>query len=134
MAAPLVDSTPAFVEEAYQKIEARLEKIKARLNRPLTFAEKVLLGHLDDPDDAELLAGESYMNLRPDRVGLQDVTGQMAILQFMQAGKATTAVPTTAPVAWGAAGSPRWRRCRRPTTRPRSPPATSGDSARSRTR
>jgi aconitate hydratase len=95
MAAPLVDSTPAFVEEAYQKMEARLEKIKARLNRPLTFAEKVLLGHLDDPDDAELLAGESYMNLRPDRVGLQDVTGQMAILQFMQAGKATAAVPTT---------------------------------------
>ena len=95
MAAPLVDSTPAFVEEAYQKMKARLEKIKARLNRPLTFAEKVLLGHLDDPDDAELLAGESYMNLRPDRVGLQDVTGQMAILQFMQAGKATAAVPTT---------------------------------------
>jgi aconitate hydratase len=95
MAAALVDSTPAFVEEAYKKIEARLEKIRGRLNRPLTFAEKVLLGHLDDPDEAELLAGESYMNLRPDRVGLQDVTGQMAILQFMQAGKAQTAVPTT---------------------------------------
>jgi len=95
MAAPLVDSTLAFVEEAYQKMEARLEKIKARLNRPLTFTEKVLLGHLDDPENAELLAGESYMNLRPDRVGLQDVTGQMAILQFMQAGKAITAVPTT---------------------------------------
>jgi aconitate hydratase len=95
MAAPLVDSTPAFVEEAYKKMDARLEKVRARLNRPLTFGEKVLLGHLDDPDEAELLAGESYMNLRPDRVGLQDVTGQMAILQFMQAGKAQAAVPTT---------------------------------------
>ena len=95
MAASLVDSTPVFVEAAYRQMEARLERIKARLNRPLTFAEKVLLGHLDNPDDAELLAGESYMNLRPDRVGLQDVTGQMAILQFMQAGKPTTAVPTT---------------------------------------
>ena len=62
---------------------------------PLTYGEKVLLGHLDDPGDADLLPGESYLNLRPDRVGLQDVTGQMAILQFMQAGKPTTAVPTT---------------------------------------
>ena len=95
MAAPLVDSTPAFVEEAYKKIEARLEKVRARLNRPLTYAEKVLLGHLDDPAEAELLPGESYLNLRPDRVGLQDVTGQMAILQFMQAGRPTAAVPTT---------------------------------------
>ena len=70
MAAPLVDSTPAFVEEAYQKLDARIAKVRARLNRPLTYTEKVLLGHLDDPDGAELLPGESYMNLRPDRVGL----------------------------------------------------------------
>ena len=95
MAAPLVDSTPAFVEEAYKKIDQRLEVVRGRLGRPLTYAEKVLLGHLDDPGDAELLPGESYLNLRPDRVGLQDVTGQMAILQFMQAGRPTTAVPAT---------------------------------------
>ena len=95
MAAPLVDSTPAFVEEAYKKIDQRLEVVRGRLGRPLTYAEKVLLGHLDDPGDAELLPGESYLNLRPDRVGLQDVTGQMAILQFMQAGRPTGAVPTT---------------------------------------
>ncbi len=95
MAAPLVDSTPEFVEEAYRKIEQRLEVVRGRLGRPLTYAEKVLLGHLDDPGDAELLPGESYINLRPDRVGLQDVTGQMAILQFMQAGRPTSAVPTT---------------------------------------
>ena len=95
MAVPLVESTPAFVEEAYQKLERRIETVKQRLGRPMTYAEKVLLGHLDDPADAEMLPGESYLNLRPDRVGLQDVTGQMAILQFMQAGKPTTAVPTT---------------------------------------
>ncbi len=95
MAAPLVDSTPAFVEDAYKKIEQRLEVVRGRLGRPLTYAEKALLGHLDDPGDAELLPGESYINLRPDRVGLQDVTGQMAILQFMQAGRPTAAVPTT---------------------------------------
>ena len=95
MAAPLVDSTPAFVEDAYRKLEERLGAVRERLGRPLTYAEKVLLGHLDDPADAELLPGESYLNLRPDRVGLQDVTGQMAILQFMQAGRPTSAVPTT---------------------------------------
>ena len=95
MAVPLVESTPAFVEEAYQKLERRIETVRRRLGRPMTYAEKVLLGHLDDPADAEMLPGESYLNLRPDRVGLQDVTGQMAILQFMQAGKPTTAVPAT---------------------------------------
>ena len=95
MAVPLVESTPVFVEEAYQKLERRIETVRRRLGRPMTYAEKVLLGHLDDPADAEMLPGESYLNLRPDRVGLQDVTGQMAILQFMQAGKPTTAVPTT---------------------------------------
>ena len=84
MAVPLVDSTAEFVNSAYEKIEKRLEIVRGRLGRPLTFTEKVLLGHLDDPAEAELLPGESYLNLRPDRVGLQDVTGQMAILQFMQ--------------------------------------------------
>ncbi|MBM3940609.1 MAG: aconitate hydratase [SAR202 cluster bacterium] len=95
MPAPLVDSTPQFVEQAYQHMERRLAAVRKRLNRPLTFMEKVLLGHLDKPDTAELKAGSSYIDLRPDRVALQDVTGQMAILQFMQAGRATAAVPTT---------------------------------------
>ena len=95
MPAPLVDSTPAFVAEAYRRFDARLQQVRERLGRPLTYAEKVLLGHLDDPPNAELSPGESYLNLRPDRVGLQDVTGQMAILQFMQAGQPTAAVPTT---------------------------------------
>ena len=90
-----VDSTPQFVEEAYKKIEKNLEVVRSRYNRPLTLAEKLLLGHLVDPSGAELDPGESYINLNPDRVAHQDVTGQMAILQFMQSGRSEVAVPTT---------------------------------------
>ena len=90
-----VDSTPQFVEEAYKKMERNLEVVRSRFNRPLTLAEKLLLGHLDDAQGAELDPGESYIMLNPDRVVHQDVTGQMAILQFMQSGRAEVAVPTT---------------------------------------
>ena len=91
----VIDSTPEFVEEAYQKMERNLEVVRSRLNRPLTLAEKVLLGHLDDPAGAELSPGQSYIMLNPDRVAHQDVTGQMAILQFAQSGRSSVAVPTT---------------------------------------
>ncbi len=90
-----VDSTPQFVEEAYKKMERNLEVVRSRYNRPLTLAEKLLLGHLDDATGAELDPGESYIMLNPDRVAHQDVTGQMAILQFMQSGRSEVAVPTT---------------------------------------
>ena len=95
MPAPLVESTPQFVEGVYQQIDERVKTVRQRLGRPLTYAEKVLLGHLHDAAGAELKAGESYILLRPDRVALQDATGQMAILQFMQAGRPSVAVPTT---------------------------------------
>ena len=95
MAAPLVESTPEFVENVYQTMEQRLQVIRRRLGRPLTFAEKVLLGYLDDPDAAELKSGEKYLLLRPARVALQDATGQMALLQFMQSGTPQVAVPTS---------------------------------------
>ena len=91
----LIDSTPEFVAEAYRKMEQTLETVRSRLNRPLTLAEKIMLGHLHDPAGADLTPGESYIMLRPDRVAHQDVTGQMAILQFMQSGRQRTAVPTT---------------------------------------
>ena len=90
-----VDSTPQFVEEAYKKMERNLEVVRSRYNRALTLAEKLLLGHLDDATGAELDPGESYINLNPDRVAHQEVTGQMAILQFMQSGRNEVAVPTT---------------------------------------
>ena len=92
---PPIESTPAFVEEAYKKMEARLEKVRARLNRPLTLAEKIVFGHLDDPDNQPLERGKAYLLLRPDRIAMQDATAQMAILQFMSAGMPTVAVPTT---------------------------------------
>ena len=91
----VIDSTPEFVSSAYAKMEHNLEIVRSRLNRPLTLAEKVLLGHLDDPAGSELNPGDSYIMLSPDRVAHQDVTGQMAILQFMQSGRDRTAVPTT---------------------------------------
>ncbi len=90
-----VDSTPQFVEEVYKAMERKLKIVRARFNRPLTLAEKLLLGHLDDAQGAELDPGESYIMLNPDRVAHQDVTGQMAILQFMQSGRTEVAVPTT---------------------------------------
>jgi aconitate hydratase len=72
-----------------------LKIIRERLDRPLTYAEKILLGHLDDPRVQELIPGDSYLLLRPDRVAMQDATAQMALLQFMQAGRDETAVPST---------------------------------------
>ncbi len=92
---PTIESTPEFVRQAYAKIEHRLEVVRRRLGRPLTYAEKVLLGHLHDPEGADLRAGESYLALAPDRVAMQDATAQMALLQFGQAGIPHVAVPTT---------------------------------------
>ena len=91
----VIDSTPEFVASVYQKMERNLEVVRGRLNRPLTLAEKVVLGHLDDPETAELERGQSYVQLRPDRVVLQDVLGQTAMLAFVQTGRARVAVPTT---------------------------------------
>ena len=90
-----VDSTPQFIEAVYQKMDTNLEIIRKRLGRPLTYGEKVLYGHLDNATDAGLEAGVSYVKTRPDRVALQDATAQMAILQFMLAGKDEAAVPVT---------------------------------------
>jgi aconitate hydratase len=91
----VIESTPEFVATAYKKIGRNLEVVRRRLQRPLTLAEKVLLGHLDDPETAELKPGESYLRLRPDRVAMQDATAQMALLQFAQADIPRVAVPTT---------------------------------------
>ncbi|BEJ17891.1 hypothetical protein CspHIS471_0701590 [Cutaneotrichosporon sp. HIS471] len=79
----------------YQRIEDNLQIVRNRLNAPLTLAEKIVYGHLDDPHHQEIARGESYLKLRPDRVACQDATAQMAILQFMSAGLPQTAVPTS---------------------------------------
>lgn len=90
-----IDSTKEFVENVYKKMEKNLEIVRKRLNRPLTLMEKIVLGHLSDPNGQELNAGQSFLNLNPDRVAMQDATAQMALLQFMSAGVPRTAVPTT---------------------------------------
>ncbi len=90
-----VESTPEFVAEAYRKMDERIAVIRKRLGRPLTLAEKHIFGHLDDPHTEDLLPGRSYLQLRPDRVAMQDATAQMALLQFMSAGLKSVAVPST---------------------------------------
>jgi aconitate hydratase len=90
-----IESTPEFVKAIYERTRTRLEAVRTRLGRPLTLAEKILFGHLDDPTHAELSPGKAYLALRPDRVAMQDATAQMALLQFMLAGMDHTAVPTT---------------------------------------
>jgi len=90
-----IESTPDFVAQTYSKMTERLAIVRKRLNRPLTLAEKVLYGHLDDPQSADLQGAQSYLQLRPDRVAMQDATAQMALLQFAQADIPRVAVPTT---------------------------------------
>jgi len=92
---PVIETTAELVERTYATVKRNLDIVRERLGRPLTYAEKTLLGHLDDARGEELEPGESYLQLRPDRVAMQDATAQMALLQFMQAGKDETAVPTT---------------------------------------
>ena len=90
-----IESTPDMVAKVYSTMEQNLQVVRRRLGRPMTLADKVLLGHLDDPEGQELEPGSSYLLLRPDRVALQDVLGQTVMLSFMQTRRARTAVPTT---------------------------------------
>ncbi len=90
-----VDTTIEMVSEVYKKTRCNLEIIRGRLNRPLTYAEKVLFGHLCKAEKEELNSGKSVLMLRPDRVAMQDATAQMAILQYLSIDKADTAVPVT---------------------------------------
>ena len=92
---PTIETTPALVKATYAKIRENLGIVQKRLSRPLTLTEKILLGHLDDPKNQPLERGKAYLETRPDRVAMQDATAQMALLQFMQAGKSEVAVPTT---------------------------------------
>lgn len=94
-----VETTPFLVENVYRKLYNTISSFRKITNRPLSVCEKILIGHLDRTmvpyKDDKLIPGTSYVLLNPDRVALQDVTGQMTILQFMQAGLMQTVVPTT---------------------------------------
>ena len=91
-----IETTPEMVEKVYKKLEENVKKFRIALNRPLTLTEKILAGHLEDEFlDNNLDEKTNYVFLKPDRVALQDVTGQMVMLQFMQAGLDSIAIPTT---------------------------------------
>ena len=92
---PAIETTPELVRSSYARSRKNIDIVRARLDRPLTLAEKILFGHLGDPQNTNLAPGEAYLELHPDRVAMQDATAQMALLQFMMAGKAEAAVPST---------------------------------------
>src|SRR5215468_8081059 len=92
---PAIETTPALVTRVYETVSRNVAAVRKRVNRPLTYAEKIFYGHLADAAGEALAPGSSYVGLHPDRVAMQDATAQMALLQFMLAGRNETAVPTT---------------------------------------
>ncbi len=85
-----------MIKGVYARFPERVEAAKKLLGRPMSLAEKILYAHLDEGEASQTYArGEAYVDFRPDRVAMQDATAQMALLQFMQAGKPTTAVPSS---------------------------------------
>ncbi len=84
-----------IIEKLYLSYRSKVSAAKAVLNRPMTYVEKVLYAHLWEPARGELGRGKDYADLSPDRVAMQDATAQMALLQFMSAGKKAVAVPST---------------------------------------
>jgi aconitate hydratase len=84
-----------LVEAAYSKFPRALGDARRRLGRALTFTEKILFAHADDPSTVGIERGADYADYRPDRVAMQDATAQMALLQFMTAGLPRVQVPST---------------------------------------
>ena len=85
-----------MIKQVYVNMPARIEAARKMLGRPLTLAEKILYSHLDGALPASAYErGKSYVDFNPDRVAMQDATAQMALLQFMQAGRPKVAVPST---------------------------------------
>jgi aconitate hydratase len=84
-----------MIRKYYSAYREKLDDLRKILNRPLTYSEKILYTHLWDKPVRELKGAKDYAELAPDRVAMQDATAQMALLQFMSAGKKTVAVPST---------------------------------------
>ncbi|MBP3944478.1 aconitate hydratase [Sphingobacteriaceae bacterium WQ 2009] len=85
-----------MIKKVYDRYEERVNAARKMVNKPLTLAEKILYTHLWDGNATETyVRGESYVDFAPDRVAMQDATAQMALLQFMQAGRPKVAVPST---------------------------------------
>lgn len=85
-----------MIKAVYDRIPGRVAKARETVGKPLTLAEKILYSHLWDGAPGQAFErGKSYVDFAPDRVAMQDATAQMALLQFMQAGKKKAAVPST---------------------------------------
>lgn len=85
-----------MIKQVYANFPARIEATRKLLNRPLTLTEKILYAHLHSSQPLETFErGKNYVDFAPDRVAMQDATAQMALLQFMQAGRPKVAVPST---------------------------------------
>ncbi|MEL6812499.1 MAG: aconitate hydratase [Bacteroidota bacterium] len=85
-----------MIKKVYAQMPERVDKAREVVGRPLTLSEKILYNHLwDGMPNKEFTRGKDYVDFAPDRIALQDATAQMALLQFMQAGKKKVAVPTT---------------------------------------
>ena len=85
-----------MIKGVYARMQERVDAARTIVGRPLTYSEKILYAHLfAEKPTVAYTRGESYVDFAPDRVAMQDATAQMALLQFMQAGKVKTAVPST---------------------------------------
>ncbi|WP_347374919.1 aconitate hydratase [Aequorivita sp. Q41] len=85
-----------MIKKVYSQMAERVDKAREITGKPLTLSEKILYSHLWDGNPNKIfLRGKDYVDFAPDRIACQDATAQMALLQFMQAGKKTVAVPTT---------------------------------------
>jgi aconitate hydratase len=85
-----------MIKQVYSEIPQKIASTRKLLDRPLTLAEKILYAHLSREQALEIFErGKTYVNFAPDRVAMQDATAQMALLQFMQAGRPKVAVPST---------------------------------------
>ncbi|CAI8226757.1 MAG: Aconitate hydratase A [Bacteroidia bacterium] len=85
-----------LIKKTYQNLAEKVSAAREVLNKPLTLSEKILYSHLwEGNTEKEFSRGSDYVDFAPDRIACQDATAQMALLQFMQAGKSKVAVPTT---------------------------------------
>ncbi|MEE8481742.1 MAG: aconitate hydratase [Acidiferrobacterales bacterium] len=94
-----MEKTPAdalsMIRAYYQALPQRVLQARKLAGSPLTLTEKILYAHWDQGNEGKAIRGESTVGLRPDRIAMQDATAQMAVLQFMMAGKNAVAAPTT---------------------------------------
>ena len=85
-----------IIKEVYRKYPELVKNARKINKKPLTLSEKILYSHITKPDSLKVYKrGKDYVDFQPDRVAMQDATAQMALLQFMQAGKKKVAIPST---------------------------------------